>query len=173
VNGERFSPAAILLQFPHLPLVSALLTSLPATVNTSDKRILIVDNEPELTDVLKIALEALAGFRVQTENNPFHAVGAAKRFAPDLIIMDIKMPELDGADVAVRLQAEPALAETPIVFLTGTVTEPEIVRHGKKIGGLRFLPKTMRLDAMVACLHDILRTGPENFVNGAPECRAA
>jgi len=142
-------------------------------VNKSDKRILIVDNEPELTDVLKIALEALAGFRVQTENNPFQAVGAAKRFAPDLIIMDIKMPELDGADVAVRLKADPSLSETPIVFLTGTVTEPEIVRHGKKIGGLRFLPKTMRLDAMVACLHDILRTGPENFVNGAPECRAA
>ena len=140
---------------------------------TPEKKILIVDNDPELTDVLKIALETLAGFRIQTENDPAHALAAAREFAPDLIIMDIKMPGLDGADVAVRLQAEPALAETPIVFLTGTVTEPEIVRHGKKIGGLRFLPKTMRLDAMVACLHDILRTGLENLTNGAPECRAA
>ena len=142
-------------------------------MNTSDQRILIVDNEPELTDVLKIALEALAGFRVQTENNPIHAVAAAKRFAPDLIIMDIKMPGLDGADVAVRLQAEPSLSETPIVFLTGTVDAPEIVRHGKKIGGLRFLPKTMRLDAMVACLHDILRAGPDGLSDGAVESRAA
>lgn len=129
-------------------------------MKTTDKRILIVDNEPELTGVLKIALEALGGFSVQSENNPFQVVATAKRFVPDIIVMDIKMPELDGADVAGRLQAEPSLAETPIVFLTGTVTAPEIVRHGNNIGGLRFLPKTMRLDAMVACLHDILRIGP-------------
>ena len=143
------------------------------SANTSDQRILIVDNEPELTDVLKIALEALAGFTVLSENNPIQAVAAAKRFAPHLILMDIKMPGLDGADVVVRLQAELSLAETPIVFLTGTVTEPEIVRHGKTIGGLRFLPKTMRLDAMVACLHDILRAGTATAADVAVESRAA
>jgi CheY-like chemotaxis protein len=126
-------------------------------MNTSEKRILIVDNEAELTDVLKIALEALGGFCVQSENDPERTVAAAKEFAPDLIVMDIKMPGLDGADVAIQLKEEPSLSETPIVFLTGTVTAPEIVRHGDKIGGLRFFPKTMRLDAMVACLNDILR----------------
>ncbi len=142
-------------------------------MNTSGKRIFIVDNEPELTDVLKIALETLADFRIRTENDPGLALAAAKEFAPDLIIMDIKMPGLDGADLAVRFQAEPALSETPIVFLTGTVTEPEIVRHGRHIGGLRFLPKTMRLDAMVTCLEGILRGGPENLADGAAESRAA
>ena len=125
-------------------------------MNMPEKRILMVDNEPELTDILKDALEGQGGFRVQTENDPSNALRAAKEFAPDLIIMDIKMPGLDGADVAIQLKDEPALSETPIVFLTGTVTAPEIVTHGKKSGGLRFLPKTMRLDAMVACLHDIL-----------------
>ena len=60
---------------------------------------------------------------------------------------------------SIRLKDEPALSETPIVFLTGTVTEPEVGLHGGKPGGLRFLPKTMRLDAMVACLNDILREG--------------
>ncbi len=128
-------------------------------MNTPEKRILIVDNEPELTDVLKLALESLGGFGVLTENDPAFAVASAQAFLPDLIILDIKMPGLDGADVAIRLKDEPTLSETPIVFLTGTVTEPDFGLHGGKLGGLRFLPKTMRLDAMVACLNDILREG--------------
>ena len=135
--------------------------NLPRTdaMNTSDKRILIVDNERELTDVLKIALEALGGFLVRSENDPAQAVATALEFVPDVIVMDVKMPGLDGADVAIQLQEVPALSETPIVFLTGTVMAPEIVRHGNKVGGLRLLPKTMRLDVLVGCLKDILRTG--------------
>ena len=49
-------------------------------VNASEKRILIVDNEPELTDVLKTSLESFAGFRVQTENDPSCAAGVAKEW---------------------------------------------------------------------------------------------
>ena len=142
-------------------------------MNMSEKKILIVDNEPELTDVLKIALESLGGFRVRSENDPSLAVVVAKEFAPDLIIMDIKMPELDGAGVAIQLKAEPSLSETPIVFLTGTVTVPEIGRHGGKIGGLRFLPKTMPFESMVACLKEILRGGVENSAPLVPAHRAA
>lgn len=142
-------------------------------MNTPEKRVLIVDNEPELTDVLKIALEALGGFHVLSENNPSHAVAAAREFAPDLIIMDIKMPGLDGADVAIQLKDEPALSETPIVFLTGTVTVPEIVRYGGHVGGLRFLPKTMRLDAMVACLKEILCNSTAGLPVVSAENRAA
>ena len=142
-------------------------------MNPSEKKILIVDNEPELTDVLKIALESLGGFRVRSENDPSLAVTVAKEFAPDLIIMDIKMPGLDGADVAIQLKDEPTLSETPIVFLTGTVTAPEIVRHGSMHCGLRFLPKTMRLDAMVACLQDILRGAAQSPASGVPATRAA
>ena len=132
-----------------------------------------MDNEPELTDVLKIALESLGGFRVRSENDPSFAVAVAKEFAPDLIIMDIKMPELDGAGVVIQLKAEPALAETPIVFLTGTVTVPEIGRHGGKTGGLRFLPKTMPFESMVACLKNILSGTADSGATGAAKTLAA
>lgn len=126
-------------------------------MNQSEKKLLIVDNDPELTDLLKIALETMGRFRVQTENDPACAVSAAKAFAPDLIVMDIKMPDLDGADVAIRLQAEPSLSETPVIFLTGTVTVPQIVTHGHQPGALRFLPKTMPLESLVAIIREILR----------------
>lgn len=142
-------------------------------MNAPAKRILIVDNESDLTDVLKISLESMAGFQVHSENDPSRAFAAAKEFAPDLIIMDIKMPELDGAGVVIQLKAEPSLAETPIVFLTGTVTVPEIGRHGGKIGGLRFLPKTMPFESMVACLKEILRNGTESPEPLVPVHRAA
>lgn len=148
---------------PHLScrhgIALASLIAQSIAVNTPEKRILIVDNEPELTDVLKIALESLGGFGVLTENDPALAVESARAFLPDLIIMDINMPGLDGADVAIRLKDEPALSETPIVFLTGSVTEPECGLNGANPCGLRFLPKTMRLDAMIACMNDILREG--------------
>ena len=126
-------------------------------MNTFEKKILIVDNEPELTDLIAIALETMGRFRVHTENDPARAVAAAKDFLPDLIVMDIKMPDLDGADVAIRLQADPSLCETPIVFLTGAVTVPQIVTHGCRPRGLRFLPKTMPLESLVAVLREILR----------------
>ena len=147
--------------------------STSSAVNTPEKRILIVDNEPELTDVLKLALESLGGFGVLTENDPAFAVASAQAFLPDLIILDIKMPGLDGADVAILLKDEPALSDTPIVFLTGTVTVPETGLNGPHSGGLRFLPKTMRLDAMVACLNDILREGELPIELLAAEDRAA
>ena len=142
-------------------------------MNPSAKRILIVDNESDLTEVLKISLESLGGFHVHSENDPSRAFAAAREFAPDLIIMDIKMPELDGAGVVIQLKAEAALSETPIVFLTGTVTVPEIGRHGGKIGGLRFLPKTMPFESLVACLKNILSGTAESGATGAAKTLAA
>lgn len=142
-------------------------------MNTTDKKILIIDNEPDLTNVLKIALEGLGGFRVQSENNPLLALNAAKQFGPDIIVLDIKMPDLDGADVVIQLKDEPGLSDTPILFFTGTVSTPQAVRYGGKVGGLRFLPKTMRLEAMVACLNDILREGAGHGLAIPAENRAA
>ena len=127
-------------------------------MNNSRKKLLIIDNEQELTEMLKTALEELGGFHVRTENNPSFAVEAARQFLPDLIVLDIKMPDLDGADVILRLRNETDLARIPVVFLTGNVSENECKGPGGKIGNCRFLPKTMRLDNLVACLNESLST---------------
>lgn len=137
-------------------------------MKTEAKRILIVDNEPELTEALKLALEEMGGFHIQSENNPFQAVATARQFAPDVIVMDIRMPGLDGADVAARLQLEDSLRDTPIVFLTGAVTKPIVARHGNRVGGLRFLPKTLSIAAMAGFLREIIGAGSE-----APAAHAA
>ena len=131
-------------------------------MNTNGKKLLIIDNEEELTEMLKTALEELGGFQVRTENNPSFAVDAARQFLPDLIVLDIKMPDLDGADVILRLRNEKELAQIPVVFLTGNVSENECKGPGGRIGNCRFLPKTMRLDNLVACLNESLSTAAEH-----------
>ena len=127
----------------------------------SRKKILIVDNEQELTEMLKTALEEIGGFHVRTENNPSCAVEAARQFQPDLILLDIKMPDLDGADVILRIKNDAQLMRIPVVFLTGNVTENDCAARGGKIGNCRFLPKTMRLDNLVACLNETLTTAAD------------
>ena len=130
-------------------------------MNTSRKKLLIIDNEQELTEMLKTALEELGGFQVRTENNPSYAVEAARQFLPDLIVLDIKMPDLDGADVILRLRNETELTRIPVVFLTGNVSESECRGPRGRIGNCRFLPKTMRLDNLVACLNETLSSAAE------------
>lgn len=130
-------------------------------MNDTRKKLLIIDNEEELTEMLKTALEELGGFHVRTENNPSCAVEAAMQFLPDLIVLDIKMPDLDGADVILRLRNESRLTRIPVVFLTGNVSENECRGQGGRIGNCRFLPKTMRLDNLVACLNETLTTAAE------------
>jgi CheY-like chemotaxis protein len=71
------------------------------------KRILVVDDEPSVTRTLKLNLEDTLRYKVRTENDATHAVAAAREFHPDLILLDVIMPGLDGCDVSVRIHTDP------------------------------------------------------------------
>src|ERR1041385_1981538 len=96
----------------------------------SQHRILIVDDEESFTRLLKLNLEVGGAYRVRSENHAPHAVAAAKEFMPDLILLDVMMPEMDGGDVASALQADPELKHIPIVFLTAAVKKEEVNSRG-------------------------------------------
>jgi len=64
------------------------------------KRILVIDDEPSITLNLKLTLESGGDYEVLGENNPANALAAAQTFQPDLILLDVMMPDLDGGDVA-------------------------------------------------------------------------
>lgn len=81
------------------------------------KRILVVDDEADVTELVEYKLRQ-EGYEVQTINNPLLIVGTAREFAPDLIILDIMMPELSGIQIARMLRADVNMAATPIMFLT-------------------------------------------------------
>src|SRR5580765_5798852 len=88
-------------------------------------RILIIDNNRDFTYAARLGLERTHRYSVWEENDPAAAHQTAQRVRPDLILLDIAMPETDGGEVAARIQADPILDRTPIVFLTALVTQAE------------------------------------------------
>jgi CheY-like chemotaxis protein len=115
-------------------------------------RVLIVDDEPGFTRLLKINLESTGRYLVKAENDSNAAVATALGFHPDLVLMDVMMPGLDGADVANRFGGHPELKEVPVIFLTATVRHSEVESHDGHIGGLRFLSKPVALPELLDCL---------------------
>jgi CheY-like chemotaxis protein len=117
-------------------------------------RILVVDDEAGFTRLLKLNLEATGRYNVLTENNPLIALPAAIHFQPDLVLMDVMMPGIDGGDVANRFSNHPDLRDIPIIYLTATVKHSEVdARHGE-IGGLHFLSKPVSLPQLLEHLDE-------------------
>lgn len=85
--------------------------------NIQPKRILIVDDEPDVTELLSFRLRK-EGYDVQAINDPLLIMGKAREFNPDLFLLDIMMPDLDGLKVCRMIRADRHLASVPIVFLT-------------------------------------------------------
>ena len=81
------------------------------------KRILVVDDEPDIRRLVAEALE-VTGYDVQTAANGADAIRAASLFIPDLVLLDIMMPDMDGFTVYERLRARPVDLKSPIIFLT-------------------------------------------------------
>jgi CheY-like chemotaxis protein len=117
--------------------------------------ILIVDNSPDFTHSAKIALERTGRYFVYEENDPSKAHQTAQGLRPDLILLDIVMPEIDGGEVAARIQSDPALHRIPIVFLTALVTKAE-GRSGLRIQGHSFLAKPISFPELIAGIEENL-----------------
>ncbi len=121
-------------------------------METNKKRILVVDDEVAITRMLKLNLEQTNNYLVRTENVATAAVAAAEEFQPDLAIVDVMMPELDGGKLASLFQEHPTLRKVPIVFLTAAATKGEVAAHAGKIGGLPFLAKPVSLPEVLGCI---------------------
>ena len=120
-------------------------------------RILVVDNEPASTRLVRLTLEKHDSFEVCEVNDPTRAVVAAQRFQPGLILLDVEMPRMDGGEVALLLQAHPVLGKVPVVFMTSLVTESEA---GRNIfcNGSKVLAKPVTVGKLVRCVADVLST---------------
>ncbi|MFZ3375338.1 MAG: response regulator [Chthoniobacterales bacterium] len=112
-------------------------------------RILMVDNNRDFTLSAKVGLERTGRYSVCEENEPARAHRTAQRVRPDLILLDIAMPETDGGELAARIESDPTLRRTPVVFLTALVTKAE-ARSGLEIQGHPFLAKPISIPELVA-----------------------
>ena len=123
------------------------------STNGSPQRILVVDDEPNIADVVSMALR-FQGFEVETAGTGQAAVGAVSSFRPDLIVLDVMLPDFDGFEVARRLGAQQA--RVPIIFLTARDATEDKIR-GLTIGGDDYVTKPFSLEELVARVRSILR----------------
>jgi DNA-binding response OmpR family regulator len=122
------------------------------------KRILIVDDEPKIVRVLRGYLEA-AGFQVLTAYDGMEALAAFRRESPDLIVLDLMLPEVDGLDVARAIRRE---SDVPVIMLTARVDEADRL-IGLELGADDYVTKPFSPREVVARVRAVLRraSGPE------------
>ena len=119
------------------------------------RRILIVDNDHNATRVVKILLERSGSYLVLEENDATRGHQTARDFRPDLILLDIVMPEMDGGEVAAQIERDPALRTTPIIFLTALVTKAE-AEADLHIQGHPFLAKPINVPDLIKAIEENL-----------------
>jgi CheY-like chemotaxis protein len=127
---------------------------------TNKKRILVVDDEPAITRLLKLTLEQRVGYQVHTANSGNDALLAARSFQPHLILMDIMMPQLSGAEVAAQLRLDPLLRNIPVFFLTAAVRKQELGGPCGNIGGRMFVAKPLNVTEVLKIVERALGTPP-------------
>lgn len=116
------------------------------------KKILVVDDEVSLTHMLRRGLEATGKYVVMEENQGSRAISTAKQFKPDLVILDVMMPDVDGGDIAAEMAETRELSHVPVIFLTAIVTPSETEPTGSSIGQHTFLAKPVQLKNLISCI---------------------
>ena len=103
-------------------------------------RVLYVEDEPDIQMVARLALEVLGGFTVEICSSGMEALERAPAFEPQLILLDVMMPVMDGPSTLKALRLLPQFAKTPAVFMTAKVQPSEVLEY-KHIGALDVIPK--------------------------------
>jgi len=117
--------------------------------STKKRRILLVDDEVSITRALAVYLEENGDCEVRVENVGSRALATARDFRPDLIFLDIMMPDADGSALAAEMKTDPVLRTIPIVFLTALVSQHEARGGTMRIGGHPFLAKPVDPDTVL------------------------
>jgi len=118
------------------------------SADTVKRRILIVDDDANSTHLVKILLERSGPYLVLEENDAAKANQTAHSFKPDLILLDIVMPTIDGGELATQIEADRQLHDTPIIFLTALVTHSE-AKSGLHIQGHPLVAKPISIPELI------------------------
>ena len=121
------------------------------------KKILLIDDEEDFCYFTKKNLENTKEFEVIVENNAVKSIGVAIEQKPDLILLDIIMPDLNGGEVAFRLVNDARTKDIPIVFLTCLAEEKDLKEQDslKLIGGRRFLSKPCHTADLIKVIKEV------------------
>lgn len=124
------------------------------------RRVLVVDDEKDLVELIGFNLRR-NGYDVLTADNGIDALDVARREVPDLIVLDLMLPGVDGTEVARRLKADAKTARVPIVMLTAKGEETDIV-VGLTLGADDYVSKPFSMKVLLARLQTVLRRAEQS-----------
>ena len=110
--------------------------------------ILVVDDDPDICEIVQVNLEG-AGYRVIQASDGAEGLAAARTHLPDLIILDVLMPDLDGWEVLAQLVGDPRTADRPVIMLTCRGDDQDVLR-GLSLGAVEYITKPFYPEGLVA-----------------------
>jgi len=119
------------------------------------KKILIIDDEEHTCHTLKKGIEMKTTIQVLTATEGKEGVHLAKTQKPDLILLDIMMPDMAGTEVAEKLSEDPVTSSIPIIFVTATVKEDEVRGRNGVADGRIFMAKPVIIDELIKKINAI------------------
>jgi len=132
----------------------------------STPRLLVVDDEMAITNVIRLGMEH-AGFLVTCATEGYQALDMAQRLRPDLVILDVMLPDLDGFEVCRRLKSNPRTADVPVVMVTALSDVADRLR-GLESGADDYVTKPFNLQELVARVRALLRRQQRVVDAGGP-----
>lgn len=118
---------------------------------------LLIDDEAGFTQLLKMNLEKSGRFEVEIQNDSTQALATARSFRPDIVLLDVVMPGMDGGDVQAQFESDPVLGQTPIIMLTALVDSAELSEGAvAQSGSSVVLPKPIDLELLNRVVNELL-----------------
>jgi CheY-like chemotaxis protein len=126
------------------------------TMNEKKTEILIIDDEVDFCRFIKLNLESTSKYNVHIAASGKNGIQAAKNSKPDLILLDVFMPEMDGTVVAEHLLEDASTRDIPIIFLTAVATKRDVDGGGGMIGGRHMIAKPVSTDELISTIRSVL-----------------
>ncbi|MBI2606430.1 MAG: response regulator [Deltaproteobacteria bacterium] len=120
-------------------------------------KILLAEDDENILSIASLALERVGGHAVMTARDGFETLAAAETARPDLVLLDVMMPKLNGFDTCARLKADPRTRDIPVIFLSARAQAHEIQR-GMSIGALGYILKPFDPMTLPRQIEEILKT---------------
>jgi DNA-binding response OmpR family regulator len=120
------------------------------------KKILVVDDSVAIARALKTNLDDTGRFEVRIENDPRKARAAVGEFGPDLVLLDVIMPGMDGGAVAAEIRQDVRMKDMPVIFLTSILNRAEAEARGGKLGDDPVLAKPVTVSELLAAIDKVL-----------------
>ena len=119
-------------------------------------KILVVDDEIRFARIVKSILSRTGKYEVKIETRGSNTINIAHEFKPDLILLDMIMPDMSGEEVAQQIREDEELSHTKIIILSGLLTKAETGDEGKEIGGYLCLAKPVTDKDLLSCVEEII-----------------